>query len=129
MVPGPVKSKIVLGSEFLQEPRRIRGLPRAELPTTLTYFARVTPRGELPFNVDFGVTQVATNIMPGVKLHARSQFALGISYRFLLCRLKTERVEIRCARCVERFPNSIALLEGIFCREIASWSVAIPVRL
>lgn len=129
MVPGPVKSKIVLGSEFLQEPRRIQGLPRTELPTTLTHFARVIPRGELPFNVDFGVAQVANNIMPGVKLHARSQFALGISYRFLLSRLKTEQVEIRCARCVERFPNSIALLEESLCREIASWSVAIPVRL
>jgi hypothetical protein len=82
VVPGPVRSKIVLGSEFLQEPRRIQGLPGAELPTTLTYFARVIPRGELPFNVDFGVAQVANNIMPGVKLHARSQFALGLSYRF-----------------------------------------------
>jgi Protein of unknown function (DUF3034) len=82
VVPGPVRSKIVLGSEFLQEPRRIQGLPGAELPTTLTYFARVIPRGELPFNVDFGLAQVANNIMPGVKLHARSQFALGISYRF-----------------------------------------------
>lgn len=82
VVPGPVKSKIVLGSEFLQEPRRIQGLPGAELPTTLTYFARVIPRGELPLNVDFGVAQVANNIMPGVKLHVRAQFALGISYRF-----------------------------------------------
>jgi len=82
VVPGPVKSKIVFGSEFLQEPRRIQGLPGAELPTTLTYFARVIPRGELPLNVDFGVAQVANNIMPGVKLHVRDQFALGVSYRF-----------------------------------------------
>ncbi len=82
VVPGPVKSKIVLGSEFLQEPRRIQGLPGAELPTTLTYFARVIPRGELPLNVDFGVAQVANDILPGVKLHARDQFALGVSYRF-----------------------------------------------
>jgi len=82
VVPGPVKSKIVLGSEFLQEPRHIEGLPGATLPTTLTYFARVIPRGELPLNVDFGVAQVANNIKPGVKLDVRSQFALGVSYRF-----------------------------------------------
>jgi len=82
VVPGPVKSKVIVGSEFLQEPRHIAGLPGASLPTTLTYFARVIPRGELPFNVDFGVAQVANNIMPGVKLQVRSQFALGASYRF-----------------------------------------------
>ena len=82
VVPGPVKSKVIVGSEFLQEPRHIAGLPGASLPTTLTYFARVIPRGELPFNVDFGVAQVANNIAPGVNLHVRSQFALGASYRF-----------------------------------------------
>jgi len=82
VAPGPAKSKIILGSEFLQEPRHIEGLPGANMPTTLTYFARVIPRGELPLNVDFGVAQVANKIMPGVELHARSQFALGASYRF-----------------------------------------------
>ena len=82
VVPGPVKSKMVFGSEFLQEPRQIEGLPGARLPTTLTYFARVIPRGELPLNIDFGVAQVANQIAPGVKLNARSQFALGVSYRF-----------------------------------------------
>jgi len=82
VVPGPLESKVIFGSEFLQEPRHIEGLPGANLPTTLTYFARVIPRGELPLNVDFGVAQVANNVMPGVKLQARSQFALGASYRF-----------------------------------------------
>lgn len=82
VVPGPVKSKIVLGSEFLQEPRHLEGLPGATVPTTLTYFARVIPRAELPLNVDFGVAQVANKILPGAPLHARSQFATGISYRF-----------------------------------------------
>jgi hypothetical protein len=82
VVPGPVKSRLVFGSEFLQEPRRIEGLPGSRLPTTLTYFARVIPRSELPLNIDFGVAQVANQIAPGVKLHARSQFALGVSYRF-----------------------------------------------
>jgi len=81
VVPGPLKSKVVVGSEVLQEARHIEGLP-ADLPTTLTYFARVIPHSELPLNVDFGVAQVANQIMPGVKLQARSQFALGVSYRF-----------------------------------------------
>jgi len=83
VLPGP-KSKIVVGSEALQEPHHIQGLegpPPATVPTTLTYFARVIP-GRLPFNVDFGVAQAANEILPGVELKARSQFALGISYHF-----------------------------------------------
>ncbi|HTT17332.1 MAG TPA: DUF3034 family protein [Candidatus Sulfotelmatobacter sp.] len=82
VLPAPKGSKVVLGSEFLQEPHHIEGLPGATLPTTLTYFARVTPHGELPLNIDFGVAQVANRIMPGTELHARAQFALGVSYRF-----------------------------------------------
>ena len=81
VVPGPAKSKIVLGSEALQEPHHIEGLPGATLPTTLTYFARVLPPGKIPFNVDFGVAQAANEILPGVRLRARDQFAFGISYR------------------------------------------------
>jgi hypothetical protein len=82
VVRGPAKSKVVFGSEVLQEPRHIEGLPGANLPTTLTYFARTVPSERLPLNVDFGVAQVANQIMPGVNLHARSRFAMGVSYRF-----------------------------------------------
>lgn len=85
VLPGPAKSKIVVGSEALQEPHHIQGLvgePSATLPTTLTYFARILPPGKIPFNVDFGVAQAANEILPGVKLKARAQFAFGISYRF-----------------------------------------------
>jgi len=82
VVPGPLKSKVVFGTEVLQEPHHVEGLPGAVIPTTLTYFARVVPHAEMPLNVDFGVAQVANRIMPGVELKARSQFATGISYRF-----------------------------------------------
>jgi hypothetical protein len=82
VLPGPARSKVVVGSEALQEPHHIEGVPGATLPTTLTYFARVLPPGRIPFNVDFGVAQAANQVLPGVELHARSQFAFGISYRF-----------------------------------------------
>lgn len=85
VLPGPAKSKIVVGSEALQQPHHIQGLvgeQSATLPTTLTYFARVLPPGKVPFNVDFGVAQAANQILPGVQLKARAQFAFGISYRF-----------------------------------------------
>src|SRR5437899_6880749 len=88
---GPARSTVVLASEFLQEPSSIQHLEGAVIPTTITYAARIVPSGaffsgkgwnaERPkFSFDFGVAQVAGNILPGVNLHARHQFALGISY-------------------------------------------------
>jgi hypothetical protein len=93
VIKGPKRSTLVAGSELLQEPRNIEGLPNAVIPTTITYFVRVVPSGaffsgsgwgaERPrLSIDFGVAQVAGTIQPGVNLQARHQFALGISYGF-----------------------------------------------
>jgi hypothetical protein len=89
---GPGRSTILLGSEFMQQPRRLEGLPGAVIPTTLTYAVRIIPSGALPLRgwgvetpkltIDFGLAQAAGNIMPGVDLQARHQFAFGISYGF-----------------------------------------------
>jgi len=89
---GPGRSTILLGSEVLQEPRSIQGLPGAVIPTTITYAVRIVPSGALPIHgwgvekpkltLDFGLAQAAGNIMPGVNLQARHQFAFGISYGF-----------------------------------------------
>lgn len=80
VVKGPAKSQIILGSEFSQEPRQVQNLPGADVPTTITYAARIVPFAEHKFNIDFGVAQAAGRILPGVDLQARHQFALGISY-------------------------------------------------
>jgi len=82
VLPGPVKSKLVVGSEFAQQPHHIQDLPGATLPTTLTYFVRVLPNPERPINVDLGVAQAAGRVLPGADVRARAQFATGISYRF-----------------------------------------------
>jgi hypothetical protein len=89
---GPGRSTILLGSEVLQQPRSIEGLPGAVIPTTITYAVRFVPGGALPLHgwgvespkltIDLGVLQAAGNIAPGVNLQARHQFALGISYGF-----------------------------------------------
>ena len=89
---GPGRSTILLGSEVLQQPRSVQGLPGAVIPTTMTYAIRIVPAGALPLHgwgvespkltIDLGVAQVAGNIAPGVNLQARHQFALGISYGF-----------------------------------------------
>jgi hypothetical protein len=80
VVKGPAKSTLIFGSEFAQQPRSIENLPGAVIPTTLTYAARIVPFEKQKFNVDFGVAQAAGQILPGVDVKVRHQFALGISY-------------------------------------------------
>jgi hypothetical protein len=82
ILSGPAKSKIAVGSEIAQQPRYIKDLPQATLPTTLTYFARLIPNSEHPFNLDFGVAQAAGKVLPGADVAARARFAFGASYRF-----------------------------------------------
>jgi hypothetical protein len=89
---GPGRSTILLGSEVLQEPRRVQDLPGIVVPTTITYVARIVPAGALPLHgwgvesprltIDLGITQAAGNVAPGINLQARHQFALGVSYGF-----------------------------------------------
>jgi hypothetical protein len=80
VVKGPAKSQLIFGFEFVQQPREVKDLPGAIVPTTITYAARIVPSPKHRFNVDFGVAQAAGWILPGVNLKARHQFALGISY-------------------------------------------------
>ncbi|MFN7928604.1 MAG: DUF3034 family protein [Blastocatellia bacterium] len=83
VLKGPSKkSQVIVGSEFAQQPRYIKDLPGAIVPTTMTYFARIVPNSEKPFNIDFGIAQAAGKIAPGVDVKARAQFAMGITYRF-----------------------------------------------
>jgi DUF3034 family protein len=89
---GPGRSTIMLGSEFLQEPRRVEGLPGIVVPSTITYAVRIIPGGALPLHswgvesprltIDLGILQAAGSVAPGVNLQARHQFALGVSYGF-----------------------------------------------
>ena len=89
---GPSRSTILLGSEFMQQPRSVENLPGPVVPTTITYAVRIVPAGALPLHnwnvetpkltIDLGVAQAAGTVFPGVNLQARHQFALGISYGF-----------------------------------------------
>ncbi|HVJ09034.1 MAG TPA: DUF3034 family protein [Acidisarcina sp.] len=67
---------------FTQEPRRVKNLPAADIPTTMDYAVRITQRENPRFAFDAGVGQVAGRIMPGVNLHARSVFGMGLTYKF-----------------------------------------------
>lgn len=87
---GPSKSTIILGSEASQQPHHPFGFTSAtdlggvqlNIPTTLTYCARVVPSPKHKLNFDVGIAQVAGNIAPGVDLKARHQFGAQMSYGF-----------------------------------------------
>ncbi len=91
---GPRRSAIVFGSEAAMQPRHPLGftsftdtgkLP-LNIPTTLTYCARIVPSPKRKLNVDFGVAQVAGEIYgsgaAGVNLKARHQFGAQLTYGF-----------------------------------------------
>ncbi len=81
VLKGPAKSQLIFGSEFAQQPRGVKDLPGAIVPTTITYAARIVPAPErAKLNIDFGVAQAAGWVLPGVNLKARNQFAFGVSY-------------------------------------------------
>jgi len=87
---GPSKSTIIFGSEASQQPHHPLGFTKAtdpggamlNIPTTLTYCARVIPSPKHKLNFDVGIAQVAGNIAPGVNLKARHQFGAQVSYGF-----------------------------------------------
>jgi hypothetical protein len=87
---GPDKSTIIFGSEASQQPQHPFGFTSAtdiggaklNIPTTLTYCARVIPSPKRKLNIDVGVAQIAGNIAPGVNLKARHQVGVQMSYGF-----------------------------------------------
>lgn len=83
VLKGPAGSALIVGSEYVQQPRAIEGLAGSTVPATYTYFVRVSPsRERWPVAVDVGIAHAGGTVAPGVDLKARRQFALGVSYLF-----------------------------------------------
>lgn len=81
VVKGPSKSTLIFGAEAVQQPKHVKGLPGATIPTTLDYFVRIIP-AKTPLAVDFAIVQAAGVITPGVDVKARARFGMGVSYNF-----------------------------------------------
>ena len=85
---APKQTKLLLGMEFLQEPRHFKEVPgqffptSATVPTTLAYWVRVQTISDIPVNLDFGIMQLGGNLGPAWNLQARHQFTMGVSYKF-----------------------------------------------
>jgi hypothetical protein len=70
---GPRGSTVTVGSEVAQQPHHPLGFPTLNIPTTLTYCARIVPSTRYKFNIDFGVAQIGGQVEPTVNLQARHQ--------------------------------------------------------
>jgi hypothetical protein len=87
-INGPAHSRLDVGAEISQQPRSLKEVPgqyfstTATIPTTLAFFFRVHPRGDVPLAAQFGVAQLAGKVGPGMDLQARHALILGVSYRF-----------------------------------------------
>ncbi len=53
-----------------------------DLKERLTYWVRFVPSSKHKLNVDFGIAQIAGNVLPGVDLKARHQAGVQNSYGF-----------------------------------------------
>jgi len=79
---GPKKSSIILGAEAAQQPHHPMDFPTLNIPTTLTYCARIVPSPKHQLNFDFGIAQIAGQVEPTINLQARHQFGAQVTYGF-----------------------------------------------
>lgn len=86
----PKKASVVFASEAAQQPLHPlnytsasdMGGVKLNIPTTLTYAARLNPLPKYKVNFDVGVAQIAGEIAPGINLKARHQVGAQVSYGF-----------------------------------------------
>lgn len=81
VVSGKSKQTVIIGAEAVQQPKYIKGLPGATVPTSFSYFTRIIPN-KVPLAIDLAIVQAAGKIAPGVDVKARARFGMGLSYQF-----------------------------------------------
>lgn len=72
---------IELGGEVVQQPGEIDGFTGADIPTTVTTFARFMPAARR-LAIDLAIVRLAGEIAPGLDVDATNRIVLGASYRF-----------------------------------------------
>lgn len=90
VVKLPKKAVIAFASEAAQQPGHPFGYTSASdiggvklnIPTTMTYAARLFPTPKYKMNLDVGVAQIGGELAPGVNLKARHQVGAQLSWGF-----------------------------------------------
>jgi hypothetical protein len=82
--PIPIKKLVVItpAIEVDQEPRRIKYVPTASLPTDLIYAIRLSRLPDSKWSFDVGTGHLGANIAPGINIKANNAVALAVNYRF-----------------------------------------------
>ena len=82
--PIPIKKLVVVTPAFEvdQEPRRIKYVPTASLPTDLIYAIRLSRFPDSKWSFDVGTGHLGANISPGINIKANNCVAIAANYRF-----------------------------------------------
>lgn len=82
--PIPIKKLVLLTPAFEvdQEPRRIKFVPTASLPTDLIYAIRLSRLPDSKWSFDVGTGHLGANIAPGINIKVNSAVAIAANYRF-----------------------------------------------
>jgi hypothetical protein len=83
-LPIPIKKLVVItpAVEVDQEPRRIKYVPTASMPTDLIYAIRLSRWPDSKWSFDVGTGHLGANIAPGINIKADSAVAIAVNYRF-----------------------------------------------
>jgi Protein of unknown function (DUF3034) len=83
-LPIPIKNLVAITPAFEvdQEPKRIKFIPTASLPTDLIYAIRLSRLPDSKWSFDVGTGHLGANIAPGINIKANSAVAFAANYRF-----------------------------------------------
>jgi hypothetical protein len=82
--PIPIKKAIIVSPtvEVDQEPRYIKYVPTAHLPTDLIYAVRVSHYPDSKWSFDIGTGHVGANLAPGINIKVNNAIAFAADFRF-----------------------------------------------
>lgn len=82
--PIPIKKVVAITPAFEvdQEPKRIKFIPTASLPTDLIYAIRLSRLPDSKWSFDVGTGHLGANIAPGINIKANRAVAIAANYRF-----------------------------------------------
>jgi len=82
--PIPIKNVLVITPAFEvdQEPRRIKYIPTASLPTDLIYAIRIARFPDSKWSIDIGTGHLGAVLGPGINIKVNNALAIAANYRF-----------------------------------------------
>jgi hypothetical protein len=82
--PIPIKKAVIIAPtvEIDQEPRYIKNVPGATVPTDLIYAVRISRQPDSRWSFDVGTGHVGATLEPGVNIKANNALAFAASFRF-----------------------------------------------